>query len=414
MSFANGYSPYTVNYNQNAVQMQAISLNGEDLELSFSDPGDYNVVFVDVTDNNGCTNTNIQPSVWDVYVADYPSVSLLSLGDTICSGDVFSDLILSDLNVDYHWTTEIDYGILGVSPTSGSGSIIGVPFTNTTSMPLSVDYLITPATANCIGTTVNYTVVVNPLPQIVLAETQNISLDEIIELFEFHGYQPWELTYYDGNDTIILNTTDDIVYFSNNISGDYPYNIISYKDNLCYYHAIDNYSFIITVDSIMLPWDDYVISKWNNTFLLDLNQLNFNDIEFVTCTWYENGNILGQGNTYSKGNNIDDVFIDGAVYHFELTQSSGQIIRSTDKIYTTENHDIQIYPNPVTMNTPITIDLGSDSGDYENENIEIYNILGEKLIEKSVEGEKSVINMNFAPGVYMVKVRNNNYQIVVE
>lgn len=183
---------------------------------------------------------------------------------------------------------------------------------------------------------------------------------------------------------------------------------------MCYYHAIDNYSFNITVDSIMLPWDDYVISKWNNTFLLDLNQLNFNDIEFVTCTWYENGNILGQGNTYSKGNNIDDVFIDGAVYHFELTQSSGQIIRSTDKIYTTENHDIQIYPNPVTMNTPITIDLGSDSGDYENENIEIYNILGEKLIEKSVEGEKSVINMNFAPGVYMVKVRNNNYQIVVE
>lgn len=126
-------------------------------------------------------------------------------------------------------------------------------------MPLSVDYLITPATAHCIGTTVTYTILVNPLPSIVLSGTQSISQGDVIDLFEFDGYQPWEITYFDGNDTLILNTTDDIVYFSNNIPGDYPYNIISYKDNLCYNHAIDNSSFIITVDPIMLPWDDYVI-----------------------------------------------------------------------------------------------------------------------------------------------------------
>lgn len=147
---------------------------------------------------------------------------------------------------------------------------------------------------------------------------------------------------------------------------------------------------------------------------MDLVQLNFNDIDFEICTWYENGNVLGQGNTYSKGNNIDDVFIDGALYHFELTQSNGQIIRSTDKVYNIENHDVKVYPNPVMMNSPITIDLGSDPGDFENENIEIFNILGEKVIETRVKGEKTVINMNFASGVYLVKVRNNNYQIVVE
>ena len=62
----------------------------------------------------------------------------------------------------------------------------------------------------------------------------------------------------------------------------------------------------------------------------------------------------------------------------------------------------------------LVLSLHVEKTNIENENIEIYNILGEKVMETRVEGEKTVINMNFAPGVYLVRVRDNNYQIVVE
>ncbi|MGB4655586.1 MAG: T9SS type A sorting domain-containing protein, partial [Bacteroidales bacterium] len=61
-------------------------------------------------------------------------------------------------------------------------------------------------------------------------------------------------------------------------------------------------------------------------------------------------------------------------------------------------NEINIYPNPVT--TLLTVQLTLDV-----EEIVIYNVLGAKIVEKSVKGmnEFTVNTSKFAPGAYSIK-----------
>ncbi len=76
---------------------------------------------------------------------------------------------------------------------------------------------------------------------------------------------------------------------------------------------------------------------------------------------------------------------------------------SVDDIDITTNSDFAMYPNPAQSN--LVIDGGNS---FQLKKVEIYSILGEKMVE--IENfdtpNNTSINLNYASGIYMVRVNN--------
>ncbi|MDH7446271.1 choice-of-anchor B family protein [Aquimarina sp. 2201CG14-23] len=69
-----------------------------------------------------------------------------------------------------------------------------------------------------------------------------------------------------------------------------------------------------------------------------------------------------------------------------------------------------MYPNPTKSG--VTIDKGNTS---QLEKIEIYNILGEKMKEVTEfnDSEKINLTLNYAPGIYLVRINNSTKKLII-
>jgi hypothetical protein len=161
-----------------------------------------------------------------------------------------------------------------------------------------------------------------------------------------------------------------------------------------------------------LPFDEYVVAKWCNTFMLNNNLLDANGIEkHLYCVWYEDGVVLDTGDFYTYGN-AAEVFVEGRTYRFALLTESGNIIWSTERIFHCDEDDINIYPNPVSIHSEMVVELGSlFTG--EKVIIHIVDMWGRTL--KSIEATNSKISIpaSFARGTYVLQVKDIKHKFIV-
>lgn len=75
---------------------------------------------------------------------------------------------------------------------------------------------------------------------------------------------------------------------------------------------------------------------------------------------------------------------------------------ATSELPTTENTFLTIYPNPANQTIQI------QSGDIKLAKIEIFNMLGNKFIQKSSQNNEAIDVSNLPHGVYLVKATNTN------
>ena len=123
------------------------------------------VVYSITTSANGCATT---PVNYTVIVNPIPVVTNSPFAFSICSGTVFNLALTSNvIGTSYTWTTSGSPSISGFS--DGSGNIISQTLFNTANAVGSVVYTITPIANGCAGTPVDYTVTVNPMPNIILS-----------------------------------------------------------------------------------------------------------------------------------------------------------------------------------------------------------------------------------------------------
>jgi hypothetical protein len=253
---------------------------------------------------------------------------------------------------------------------------------------------------------------VNPKPTIVSVYNPTLMQGDTIVLFYLTGNPTWFITYFNGTDTLTFATEQSPVLFDTTLTGIYDFQLISIGDaNLCYNFNIAEYSTTVTVDSFMLPFLDYVVVKWDNTFLLDVQQLHGENLHFVDCEWFENGISIGKGLTYVKGQTIADKFIDGNIYHFELIMNSIWRLRSTDYAYQSNGHIVDIYPNPVKRGTDLNIILPSNSSEINN--ILIFDDLGRVVFKYQTLNNVIKVPVNFSRGSYVVKTSNKAHVIIV-
>ena len=110
---------------------------------------------------NGCTGV---PTTATVVVNPVPNVSTSIQNQSICSGASISTIVLTSTTTGttFNWTRDNTIAVTGI-PANGTGDISG-SLTNTTTVPVTVNFAITPTANGCPGTPINAKVIVFPVP----------------------------------------------------------------------------------------------------------------------------------------------------------------------------------------------------------------------------------------------------------
>lgn len=136
--------------------------------VSYSVVGDYTVTF-SVT--NACGTTTVTE---DFSVNDIPTITNTDLNQSLCSG-ASSDAInlVSDIpNTTFSWSSNNPAGLSGFIPNGTSDIIPAQTLINATTTAITLIYTVTPEINGCVGSPVNFEIVVEPAP---LITTQPIS-----------------------------------------------------------------------------------------------------------------------------------------------------------------------------------------------------------------------------------------------
>ena len=127
--------------------------------VSISDAdSDYNCIV-----NNGCF-TETKSS--ELIVNPKPNAVATNASQTICSGSTITTMVLSGnvAGTIFNWTRNNTGTVTGIAD-NGSGDISG-SLTNTTNVPVTITFTITPIANNCPGTPITAAILVNPTAQV--------------------------------------------------------------------------------------------------------------------------------------------------------------------------------------------------------------------------------------------------------
>jgi gliding motility-associated-like protein len=123
---------------------------------------------------NGCPGT---PASFTLSIKPTPSITNQPLTQTICSGSATNAVQWSSgvTGTTYAWTSTSSSVNLTGYTVSGNGNLpqlTGIQNAGNTTETIS--YTVTPTAAGCAGTSISYTVVVNPLPVLTLSSNQTL------------------------------------------------------------------------------------------------------------------------------------------------------------------------------------------------------------------------------------------------
>ena len=200
--------------------------------------------------------------------------------------------------------------------------------------------------------------------------------------------------------------------------GDSGYNFVNWTVNGEAVSTDNPYTFTVTEDielvanfNVLLDFDTYVATKWNNTFMLYRTTLESEGYEITGCKWYEDGVLIFEGTTYSAGPGINDLLKTGVTYYFVLSTARHGDLRSTGKVLTElKNTVLLAYPNPLRSGDMLTVE-----GVAEGSMIEIYSMAGIRVQYLVATGETATFRIDSLPsGVYILQTSNGQTKIVID
>ncbi|MBK5720333.1 family 43 glycosylhydrolase [Dysgonomonas sp. Marseille-P4677] len=149
-------------------------------------------------------------------------------------------------------------------------------------------------------------------------------------------------------------------------------------------------------------FDDIIITRWDNTLIVNGNSSTNGGFEFDQYKWFNNGKEISRGQYYSAGPNKTDKL--SGNYYVELTTKGGEVLRSWDKeIKIDYSMLMKIYPNPIKNGETVSVLLDVDQGLLDKTTIEIYNINGIKMGSTKATGNVTTIVMPSSSGIYILK-----------
>jgi len=243
-------------------------------------------------------------------------------------------------------------------------------------------------------------------PEEVCFQTQSVIYDVNIVSNPFDGGTVSGSGTYGHGDmvTAMADANDGYVFAGWSKNGvfvklDNPYQFPA-KENMTLYAHFE----------IVLPFDTYVVTKWNNTFMLNVKQLKADGYDVNTCNWYKNRKLIGADFSYSAGNKKTDLLEVGANYTFELNTNSYGKVHSTIKfIETHQNNVLRAYPNPVPQGNKLTIE-----GTVQGNLIEVYNYIGTCVSRTTAMENTTELTLNVPKGIYAIRIDNKVITVIIQ
>ncbi|MEI8109465.1 MAG: PKD-like domain-containing protein [Chitinophagia bacterium] len=134
------------------------------------------------------TNSCYGPSTqFELKVKPTPTVQQID-NITICKGVIVPKIIFSGSpigNTTYNWTNSNP--IIGIASTTGIGDIDTFTSTNSSNIPISTVIQVTPFSNDCTGSTMQFTIRVNPIPSVATIPSQIICASQRVLPISFTG-----------------------------------------------------------------------------------------------------------------------------------------------------------------------------------------------------------------------------------
>lgn len=155
-------------------------------------------------------------------------------------------------------------------------------------------------------------------------------------------------------------------------------------------------------------FDDIVVTRWDNTLLVNANNTTNGSFNFTGYKWFKDGNEIGTGQYYSAGSKKTDIL--SGSYYVELITKDGQTLRTWEKSIALKSSMImKAYPNPLHTGEIVSVQLDIDQELLNKAVIEIYNSNGVSVKKTRATGNITSVKMPDQIGLYILKVNAGDF-----
>lgn len=138
-------------------------------------------------------------------------------------------------------------------------------------------------------------------------------------------------------------------------------------------------NYTITVEK-PFAFSDIVVQKFNTVLLVNNNPATNGGYEFVSYQWFKNGTLVGTGQYYSAGNNINDTLDPLADYSVKMTTKDGKVLQTcASKITIANSLQAKLYPNPIQVGKVITVEADFPQQELDQMQISLYSVSGQLI-----------------------------------
>lgn len=353
---------------------------------------------------NGCIGL---PMNFTVSINPTPTLSILSLDDTICSGTATSIALSSNVSgATFNWAVTPS-NVTGAS--SGSGSTINQTLLNTSTTVGTVSYSITVSTGNCVGNTSVATIVVHPIPSVTLSPvSQSICSNTLANILVNSSINTADLAWtVSENDSITGasngsgSTISQLLENTDTIAQSILY-IITPSLNGCV-GLPDTATVQVNPIPVLTisPTSDTICSGETTAISFTSSVANTNFSYTPTNTLPITGEQAGSGNALTQQlSNITDQ-LQNVVY----------TVMPTAALCTGSSSTVTIYVNPVTT---VTVALGSNDTICSGENaiINLSSSTNGALFNWTVADNLQLAGESNGTGIAINQLLSNSSQVI--
>jgi hypothetical protein len=186
-------------------------------------------------------------------------------------------------------------------------------------------------------------------------------------------------------------------------------NSVVIRDNPYTFKATDDIKLVGNFE-VLIPFNDYVVTKWNNTFMLNIKKLEAEGYDLKNCKWFINGKEIGAGFTYSAGKRSSDQLQVGANYYFELATYSHGNVHSTNKVIEPPSGAVlRVYPNPLPQGSKLVIE-----GTVQGALIEVFSQNGSCVSSSTASGTVTELILDVPVGIYVVRSNKEEVKVIIQ
>ncbi|AJA69606.1 hypothetical protein MYRA21_2489 [Myroides sp. A21] len=165
-----------------------------------------------------------------------------------------------------------------------------------------------------------------------------------------------------------------------------------------------------------VPFEKVAIMKPDNSFVINMNSATNGGFNFTSFNWYRDDMLVSTNNYYVAGAYSDINNNNQVKHHLILTTDKGEKVYTCKQIIEINNtNKVKLFPNPVDQNKIINIVFDMDRTTFSPARLEIYSILGNKVLEAELPNRENSVHLppHLQSGKYIAVILINNEKKII-